>query len=78
MALGRSLIGIPKPNDITLVDPLAAQELRSQPMISYADDRCHFTMLEIEGRGRRASLELSLVREDGATPYSRRFGAGAG
>ena len=66
-------IGIPTPNDITLVDPLAASKLRGQPGIAYADDRCHFTLLEIEGRGSRARLDLRLVREDGATPYERRF-----
>jgi hypothetical protein len=69
-------IGIPTPNDVTLVDPLAAERLRSSPGVVYADDRNHFTMLEVRGRGRRATLDLALVREDGATPYSRRFPAG--
>ena len=64
-------VGIPKPNDITLVDPLAAEKLRGQPNVVYAGDECHFTLLEIHGRGPRARLELSLVREDGAVPYSR-------
>jgi phosphodiesterase/alkaline phosphatase D-like protein len=64
-------IGIPKPNDITLVDPLAAENLRRQPGVRYAGDECHFTLLEIRGRRDRATLELSLVREDGAVPYSR-------
>ena len=66
-------LGIPTPNDITLVDPAAAQKLREQPGIAYADDRCHFTLLEIRGRGRRASLKLSLVCEDGTRPYEKRF-----
>ncbi len=69
-------IGIPKPNDITLVDPLAADELRGRPGVRYAGDECHFTLLEVRGAGRRATLELSLVREDGAVPYSRKFGTG--
>jgi len=62
-------IGIPKPNDITLTDPLAADELRDQPGVTYAGDECHFTLLEI----RRTALELSLVHEDGEVPYTRRF-----
>ncbi len=70
-------IGIPKPNDITLVDPLAAEKLRRQPGIDYAGDECHFTLLEVTGRTDRARLELRLVREDGTVPYSRVFGAGA-
>ena len=67
-------VGIPKPNDITLVDPLAADNLRRRDGVLYAGDECHFTMLEVSGRGRDALLELSLVREDGAIPYTRRFG----
>lgn len=66
-------LGIPTPNDVTLVDPLAASKLRSQPGIAYADDRCHFTLLEVQGRGSEAALDLRLVREDGTTPYERRF-----
>jgi hypothetical protein len=69
-------VGIPKPNDITLVDPLAADKLRGQPGVAYAGDECHFTLLEVRGAGRRARLELKLVREDGATPYRRRFDSG--
>jgi hypothetical protein len=67
-------VGIPTPNDITLVDPLAAQKLGDQPGIAYASDQNHFTQLDLRG-GRRPSLELTLVREDGATPYTRRFGS---
>jgi hypothetical protein len=68
-------IGIPRPNDITLVDPLAATKLRGRPGVAYAGDECHFTMLEIAGRGHAATVDLALVREDGTTPYSRRFSA---
>jgi len=66
-------VGIPKPNDVTLVDPLAAQKLRGQAGVSYADDSNHFSMLEINGERRSATVELNLIREDGATPYTRRF-----
>ncbi|MGH2499270.1 MAG: alkaline phosphatase D family protein, partial [Candidatus Limnocylindria bacterium] len=69
-------VGIPTPNDITLIDPLAAENLRGRPGVVYAGDENHFTMLELRGRGRSVTLELSLVREDGATTYARRF-AGA-
>ena len=66
-------VGIPTPNDITLVDPLAAVRLSARHGVTYADDRCHFALLDVAGQGDRASLELSLVREDGVA-YSRRFG----
>ena len=62
-------IGIPTPNDITLVDPFAADELRGQPGVAYAGDECHFTLIDV----RRRALDLSIVREDGAVPYTRRF-----
>lgn len=67
-------VGIPKPNDVTLVDPLAAENLRRRDGVAYAADDCHFTALEVRGKGRDAELELSLVREDGQVPYTRRFG----
>jgi hypothetical protein len=68
-------LGIPRPNDVTLVDPLAATNLRGRPGVAYAGDECHFTLLEASGRGRRARLDLSLIREDGATVYARRLDA---
>ena len=64
-------IGIPKPNDITLTDPTAADTLRGQDGVVYAGDECHFTMLDVRG----STLDLSLVREDGEVPYTRRFEA---
>ena len=70
-------LGIPTPNDVTLVDPLAASRLGGQPDIAYADDRNHFTLLEVRGRGSEATLDLRLVREDGATPYERSFRQGS-
>ena len=66
-------VGIPKPNDITLVDPLAAENLRRRPGVVYAGDENHFTMLEVGGRGHRAKLSVTLMREDGAAVYTRSF-----
>ena len=67
-------LDIPTPNDITLVDPFAAQELRRRPGIVYADDRQgHFALLEASGHADTARLDLTLVRQDGAEPYRRRF-----
>jgi hypothetical protein len=66
-------VGIPTPNDVTLLDPFAARRLAGRPGVTYADDRCHFALVEVSGRGSRAALELSLVREDGVA-YRRRFG----
>jgi hypothetical protein len=60
-------LGIPKPNDITLVDPAAAQNLRGRPGVVYAGDESHFTVLDVTG----STLSLSLVREDGVVVYSR-------
>jgi hypothetical protein len=68
-------IGIPKPNDITLVDPLAAAKLSGRDGVVYAGDECHVTVLNVSGRGPSAELSLDLVREDGAVVYSRRVGA---
>ena len=66
-------VGIPKPNDVTLVDPLAAANLRGRSGVIYAGDECHFVLLDVRGRGRRAEMALSLIREDGEAVYSRRF-----
>ena len=41
--------------------------------VTYADLRSHFTVLDLHGKGGRALLDLRLVREDGQTPYRRRF-----
>ena len=43
-------IGIPKPNDVTLIDPLAAASLRGRDGVVYAGDECHFTLLDVRGR----------------------------
>jgi alkaline phosphatase D len=68
-------VGIPAPNDITLLDPFAAQNLREEEGILYAGDENHLTLLEVRG-GDRPSLELTLLREDGEEPYRRTFTVG--
>jgi hypothetical protein len=66
-------VGIPVPNDVTLDDPQYADHLRARPGVTYADNRCHFGVVEIHGEGDTAVLEVSLRREDGTTPYSKTF-----
>ena len=67
-------LGIPSPNDITLTQPNVAEEARSTDGVLYAEDeRGHFGLVEVGGRAGRAWLELALVREDGETPFRRRF-----
>jgi hypothetical protein len=67
-------LGIPTPNDITITDPQVAEDARGTPGVAYADDeRGHVALLDISGAGGAARLDLSLMREDGATPYRRRF-----
>ena len=67
-------LGIPTPNDITITDPQAAEDARGVPGVAYADDdKGHLALLEVSGRGRTASIDLKMVREDGTTPYTKRF-----
>ena len=66
-------VGIPPPNDITLSDPQAADKLRAKAGVVYADDNCHYAVLEVHGEGDVATLELSLRRDDGTTPYRKTF-----
>lgn len=66
-------VGIPTPNDITISDPQAAQKLRAREGVTYADDRCHYAVLDVHGTRDTATLELSLRRQDGTTPYRRTF-----
>lgn len=67
-------LGIPTPNDITLTQPQAAEDARSVPGVAYADDELgHVAFLEVRGSGGVARLDLTLVREDGETPYRVRF-----
>src|SRR4051812_14054157 len=70
-------VGIPPPNDITISDPQAADKLRAKPGVAYADDRCHYAVLEVHGHGRTATLDLALRRDDGTTPYRKTFTADA-
>jgi hypothetical protein len=67
-------LGIPTPNDITLVSPNAAEDARQVPGVRYADDdRGHFALLEIGGVGDAARLDLRLVRDDGADAFHTSF-----
>ena len=67
-------LGIPTPNDITLTQPQAAEDARRTPGVRYADDEHgHFATVRVSGRSGHAHLELTLVRDDGATAYRRRF-----
>ena len=66
-------VGIPVPNDVTIDDPQYAQHLRERPGVTYADNRCHFGVVEVHGEGDTAILEVSLRREDGTTPYRKTF-----
>ena len=62
-------MGIPTPNDITLVDPLAAENLRGRPGVVYAGDENHFTLVDVS----KDALDLQLIREDGQAVYKRSF-----
>ena len=67
-------LSIPSPNDITLTQPLVAEEARGVPGVLYADDeRGHVAMLDVRGEGGRARLALDLVREDGTVGYELRL-----
>jgi hypothetical protein len=66
-------VGIPVPNDVTLDDPDYADHLRARPGVTYADNRCHFGVVDVRGEGDAAILDLWLRREDGATPYRKTF-----
>jgi hypothetical protein len=63
-------LGIPTPNDITLTQPNAAEDARTQPGVLYADDdKGHVAFLDIAGD----RLGLSLVDETGASRFARTF-----
>jgi hypothetical protein len=69
-------LGIPAPNDVTLTQPNAAEDARRAPGVVYADDeRGHVALIEVRGERDAARLDLTLVREDGAEPFSARFEA---
>ena len=53
-----------------------AEEARGVPGVEYADDeRGHFALVEVGARSSRARLDLTLVREDGESPYRTSFEA---
>ena len=65
---------IPTPNDITITSPQAAEDARSRPGVKYADDeKGHFALVDVGGDAHTATLKLTMVRQDGATPYRRVF-----
>ena len=68
-------LGIPTPNDITVADPQAAARARRVPGVAYADDaHGHVALLRVGGDDAgRPRLDLSLLREDGATVFRRRW-----
>jgi hypothetical protein len=67
-------LGIPTPNDITITSPQAAEDARGVPGVAYADDNSgHVALVSVSGGRGVARLELTLLREDGAKPYRRRF-----
>ena len=67
-------LGIPTPNDITLTNPLAAEEARAIEGVRYADDEHgHFALIDVSRRRGRPRLELSLVRHDGTTAFAHEF-----
>jgi hypothetical protein len=66
-------IDIPTPNDVTLINPNAAAELRAAPGIVYADDQGHFSIVRARARRGLATLEVELVKQDGTIPFERRF-----
>jgi phosphodiesterase/alkaline phosphatase D-like protein len=65
-------LGIPTPNDITLTSPTAADDARKEPGVLYADQQySHFAMVAVGG----GTLDLTLMREDGAEVFKRSFAA---
>jgi len=41
--------------------------------VTYANTKSHFTVLDVHAKSGKALLDLRLIREDGATPYTKRF-----
>ena len=67
-------LGIPTPNDITLTQPHAAEDARRAEGVRYADDEHgHVAFLAVSGSRGKARLELTMLREDGATPFVTRL-----
>ena len=69
-------LGIPTPNDITLTSPTEADDARKRPNVVYADEQySHFSVVDLAADRHGAHLDLTLVREDGAAVYRKRFDA---
>jgi phosphodiesterase/alkaline phosphatase D-like protein len=67
-------LGIPTPNDITLVSPNAAEDARKKPGVQYAEDEHgHFALVDVAASRGRARLDVTLVREDGVDAYRASF-----
>ena len=67
-------LGIPTPNDITLTQPQVAENARSEPGVVYADDEHgHHALIDLRRENGVTRLDLTMVRDDGATPYRRSF-----
>jgi hypothetical protein len=49
-----------------------------QPGIVYADLERHFCLMEARGGTNTATLDVSLVKQDGSVPYRRSFAAARG
>lgn len=66
-------LDIPEPNDITVANPTYVTRLQATPGVVYANGQSHFSHVEIYGSGPVAVLDYTIVRQDGATPYTKRI-----
>jgi hypothetical protein len=66
-------LDIPEPRDTTLTQPLYSAQLSAMPGVDYTSSASHFSLVRIGGSRGTALLDYTIVREDGATPYTRRF-----
>ena len=62
------------PNDVTLDDPDYADHLRARPGVTYADDRCHFGVLDIRGEGDQGGASrFRCAARTAPAPYRKTF-----
>ena len=66
-------LDIPEPRDTTLTQPLYVPQLKASPGVVYASSQSHFSVVSVRGGREQATLDYAIVREDGTTPYSKRF-----
>lgn len=66
-------VDIPRPNDITITDPLAAVELGSSPHVTYSADTNHVTLITAVIDENVAVLEVELMDQDGDVGHRSRF-----